>query len=151
MTEDRVIRDRFPSHLAKHSHLRYNLPMTSIDSNWNMLGHEWAVDLLRGHLANGRTRHAYLFTGPDGVGRRTLALRFAQALNCSQPTAAGIPCGECRACTLIERMQHPDLSVVQAEEGTNTLKVDQIRELQRTLSLCCCASKRQTRMRPMPC
>ena len=60
------------------------------NANWNMLGHEWAVDLLRGHLANGRARHAYLFTGPHGVGRRTLALRLAQTLNCTHPPAPGI-------------------------------------------------------------
>jgi len=111
--------------------------MTSIGNNWNLLGHEWAVDLLRGQLANTRRphNHAYLFTGPQGVGRRTLALRLAQALNCTQPAAAGLPCGECRACRLIERMQHPDLWIVQAEPGSATLKVDQVRELQRTLSL----------------
>ncbi len=109
--------------------------MPTIDNHWNMLGHEWAVELLRGHLARQRTRHAYLFTGPQGVGRRTLAIRLAQALNCSQPVAAGLPCGECRACTFIERMQHPDLLVVQSEEGSNTLKVEQIRALQRSLSL----------------
>jgi DNA polymerase-3 subunit delta' len=109
--------------------------MQTQGENWNLLGHEWAVDLLRGHLTNGRFRHAYLITGPQGVGRRTLAIRLAQALNCSQPVEEGVPCGECRACKWIERMQHPDLVVIQAEEGSNTLKVEQIREMQRTLSL----------------
>ena len=109
--------------------------MPTIDSNWNILGHDWAVDLLQGHIVNNRIRHAYLFTGPQGVGRRTLAIRLAQALNCTQSNEPGIPCGECRACTLIDKMQHPDLAVVQAEEGSAALKVDQIRELQRTLAL----------------
>ncbi len=104
------------------------------NSNWDLLGHEWAVDLLRGHLTNERARHAYLITGPQGVGRRTLAIRLAQALNCSQPIEPAVPCGECRACRLIEKIQHPDFSVVQGENG-RALKVDQIRELQRTLSL----------------
>jgi len=105
-----------------------------LTSNWGLLGHEWAVDLLQSHLINQRARHAYLITGPQGVGRRTLAIRLAQALNCSQPTAPAIPCGECRACRLIEKAQHPDFSIVQGEDG-QVLKVDQIRELQRTLSL----------------
>jgi len=103
--------------------------------NWNMLGHEWAVNLLQKQIANGKHRHAYLFTGPAGIGRRTLALRMAQALNCPQPTNPGIPCRSCRSCVLIERMQHPDLSIVAAESIGGTLKVDQIRELQHSLSL----------------
>lgn len=103
--------------------------------NWNMLGHEWAVSLLKEHIMRERVRHAYLFTGPHRVGRRTLALRLAQALNCLQPPAPGEPCGVCRACIQIERMQYPDLAIVQAEQRGGTLKVEQIRELQRGLSL----------------
>lgn len=102
---------------------------------WNILGHEWAAHLLQQHIARGETRHAYLFTGPSGVGRRSLALKFAQALNCTQPPAPGQPCGTCRACQQIGRMQHTDLSVVQAETVGGTLKVDQVRELQHALSL----------------
>jgi DNA polymerase-3 subunit delta' len=102
---------------------------------WNILGHEWAVNLLCQHVAQDRLRHAYLLTGPQGVGRRTLALRLAQAVNCPQPAAPGVPCMACRTCTQIERMQHPDLAVVQAEQVGGTLKVDQVRELQHSLAL----------------
>ena len=100
-----------------------------------MLGHQWAVELLAEHAAHGGLRHAYLFTGPSGVGRRTLALRLAQAVNCLKPLSPGQPCGACSACTRISKMQHPDLALVQAEQTGGTLKVDQIRELQRSLSL----------------
>jgi DNA polymerase III subunit delta' len=103
--------------------------------NWNLLGHEWAVDLLRQHIAQGKMRHAYLFTGPRGVGRRTLAIQMAQALNCMQPPAPGEPCGACRNCLRIEKMQHPDLAIVQAEQEGGVLKVDQVRELQHSLAL----------------
>lgn len=103
--------------------------------NWELLGHEWAVNLLTEHISQGQLRHAYLITGPEGVGRRTLALRLAQAVNCLQPPAPGQPCRACRACQQIERMQHPDLAVVQAEQRGGTLKVEQVRELQRSLSL----------------
>ena len=105
-----------------------------MDNNWNLIGHEWAVDMLKKHVANGTTRHAYLFAGPPGLGRRTLALRFAQALNCQTPLDAGIPCGQCRDCKQIEAMQHADLTVVQADSDGGTLKVDQIREARRTLT-----------------
>ena len=109
--------------------------------NWNLLGHEWAVDMLKQQVAQGQVRHAYLFCGPPGLGRRTLALRLAQALNCETPASAGIPCGTCRNCKQIESMQHPDLTVIQSldEDGTpkenGTLKVDYIRAVQHSLSL----------------
>lgn len=106
-----------------------------INTNWGILGHEWAVELLQGHLINQNIRHAYLITGPQGVGRRTLAIRFAQAINCTQLVEAAIPCGSCRACRQIANMQHPDFSIVQPEDAGIALKVDQIRELQRKLSL----------------
>jgi DNA polymerase-3 subunit delta' len=106
-----------------------------MNDNWNMLGHEWAVDMLRQHAARGEVRHAYLFCGPPGLGRRTLALRLAQALNCTNPIAAGEPCGQCRDCKQIQSMQHPDMNVIQADSEGGVLKVDQVREVQHSLSL----------------
>ena len=109
--------------------------------NWNLLGHEWAVDMLHQQVAHGEARHAYLFCGPPGLGRRTLALRLAQALNCTKTIAPGIPCGVCRDCKQIEEMRHPDMNVIQAvdEDGVSkengTLKVDQVRAVQHSLSL----------------
>src|SRR5512138_2969654 len=103
--------------------------------NWNLIGNEWAVDMLKKHVVDGTTRHAYLFAGPPGVGRRTLALHFAQALNCQTPSAPGIPCGECRDCKQIALMQHTDLTVVQADSEGGILKVDQVREARRVLTL----------------
>ena len=103
--------------------------------SWKVFGQEWAVSHLREHIIRDNFRHAYLFTGPQGIGRRTLALRFAQALNCTQPPSLGEPCGVCRTCLQIERMQHPDLTVIQADRIGGNIKVDQVRELQRSLSL----------------
>ena len=104
-------------------------------ATWNLIGNEWAVDMLKKHVSNGTTRHAYLFAGPPGVGRRALALHFAQALNCQTPIEAGIPCGLCRDCKQIAAMQHVDMNVIQADAEGGTLKVDQIRESRRTLTL----------------
>ena len=106
-----------------------------MNNNWDLIGHEWAVDMLKKHVVHGTVRHAYLFAGPPGIGRRTLAIRFAQALNCERPAEAGAPCGECRGCKQIALMQHADLKVVQADAEGGTLKVDQIREARRTLTL----------------
>jgi DNA polymerase-3 subunit delta' len=107
----------------------------AIAENWNLLGHAWAVDMLRQHAARGTARHAYLISGPSGVGRRTLALRFAQALNCTQPPEPGIPCGVCRDCRQTMLMQHPDVMLFQAEAEGGTLKVEQVRAARHSLAL----------------
>ncbi len=99
--------------------------------NWGLLGHQWAVQLLNKHLETNRIRHAYLITGPRGIGRRTLGLRFAQVLNA--PDHRYHP--DDPASKQFANMQHPDLSVVQREEGDRDLKIDAIRSLQHTLSL----------------
>ena len=116
--------------IARGGSLRYNPGM-----NWDVVGHEWAVRLLQEHIIHDKVRHAYLFCGPPGVGRRTLALRFAQALNCPQPTSPGVPCRTCRTCRQIERQQHPDLNIVEAEQEGKDIKVDAIRALQHQLAL----------------
>ncbi|MBN2388674.1 MAG: DNA polymerase III subunit delta' [Anaerolineales bacterium] len=103
--------------------------------NWGLLGHQWAVEMLKQHITHQAVRHAYLLTGPGGLGRRTLALRFAQALACPQPPAAAVPCGTCQTCRQIEAMQFPDLAVVQAEKEGGVLKVEQVRAVQHNLSL----------------
>ncbi|MBV6391870.1 MAG: hypothetical protein KPEEDBHJ_01086 [Anaerolineales bacterium] len=109
--------------------------------NWNLLGHEWAVDMLRRHVARGETRHAYLFAGAPGIGRRTLALRLVQALNCEKPVAPGEPCFTCRTCKQIEGMKYPDLSVVEPVDSdlipspSGEIRIGQIRELQKTFHL----------------
>ncbi len=91
--------------------------------------------MLRQHVIHKTARHAYLFTGSPGIGRRSLALAFARALTCSHPPAPGAFCGECRNCRQIAAMQHPDLSVIQAEKEGGMLKVEQIRELRKSVLL----------------
>jgi DNA polymerase-3 subunit delta' len=102
-----------------------------MSDNWDLLGHEWAVSLLQKHLSGGRLRHAYLFCGPDGIGRRTLALRFAQVLN--HPDHRYDP--DHSAAKQIARLQYPDLNVVQRQEGDRDIKIDAVRGLQQMLSL----------------
>lgn len=105
-----------------------------MNGNWDLTGHEWAVDLLQRHIANNEARHAYLITGPDGVGRRTLALRFAMALNCANPPAPGGFCGECRNCKLISAGHYVDLVITPSFILDGSLGVDRIREARPLIS-----------------
>ncbi len=97
---------------------------------WNVIGHQWAVSLLSGSLADGRLSHAYLFTGPPGVGKTTLALNFAQAIVCQ---GAEPPCQQCTACRQVARLTHPDVRLVEADGAT--FKIGQVRELERDAAL----------------
>lgn len=103
--------------------------------NWNLIGHEWAVNLLKDHVIRGDVHHAYLLSGPRGIGRRTLALLFAQAINCTSPLSPGEPCGVCKTCKQIMLMQQSDLHIVQKPQDRTEIIVDQIRELQHHLVL----------------
>ncbi len=97
-------------------------------SPWSFLGNEWAVEMLHQQIAQQTTRHAYLFAGPPGIGRRTLALRFAQALNCTQSPAPGDACGKCRNCVQIERSQNPDLLIITRDPDAKLPWMDPVRE-----------------------
>lgn len=100
--------------------------------NWGIIGHEWAVHLLRRALEAGELSHAYLFTGPPGIGKGTLAQVLAAALFCQEDNR---PCGSCRACRLLAGGNHPDFFWVQPESEAGRLKVEQVRELQHHLAL----------------
>jgi DNA polymerase-3 subunit delta' len=76
----------------------------------SILDQERVVETLKRALAQERVAHAYLFHGPDGVGKRAVALEMARALQCTEQTEAA--CGECRACRKTGRMVHPDVHVL---------------------------------------
>ncbi len=98
-----------------------------------------AIEALLRALRGGRLHHAYLFAGPDGVGKGLTAWATAQALLCTQPREDGDACATCAACLRVAERQHPDLHVVERQEKSSggldrAIKIDQVRELQRALS-----------------
>jgi len=96
-----------------------------------LVGHDWAVQLLARGLERDILSQAYLFIGPAHVGKTTLALYLARALNCQAEKAR--PCGECTACRRIGAGRHADVRVLDDEGGS--IKISQIRDLQREISL----------------
>src|SRR5262245_40780457 len=99
----------------------------------NIQGQESAVATLRQALASGRLGHAYLFTGPAGVGKKRTALALAQALLCDDKPREG--CGVCAGCVSVAAGTHPDLFVVAPVAGKRDVTIDQVRDLQRLLGL----------------
>lgn len=96
----------------------------------NVIGHEWAIDLLQRQVHHDRTPQSLLVTGPFHVGKGTLAGWLAQFLNCR---AEARPCGICPSCRKVVTGNHPDVRIL--DDDTETLKIEQIRELQHELSL----------------
>lgn len=72
-----------------------------------------------------RLPHALLFAGPPGVGKLRFAKALAYGLLCDKPEM-GAACGECKQCRLNET-SHPDLKIIEPEEGGKQIKVDQVR------------------------
>ncbi len=98
----------------------------------NLSGYERQIAQLRHALERDELPQALLFTGPPGVGKGTMARYLAQTMLC---TAEGErPCGKCAACRRVEGGNHPDLLVVEPEEG-RPLRIEQIRTLEHFLRL----------------
>ncbi len=94
-------------------------------------GQRQAVNLLGRSLASGRVAHAYLFRGPEGVGKQLLARGLTAALNCSDRKGLS-SCGRCPSCRKFAAGSHPDFFRVSPEKGA--IKIAQVRELIKKLS-----------------
>lgn len=93
----------------------------------DIIGHHQAVTTLQNALKAGRVAHAYLFHGPDGAGKSSLARVFAMAYFCREKPADA--CGECVDCRKFLQGNYPDYREVTA--GGGAIKIDQVREIQR--------------------
>ncbi|MEX0893737.1 MAG: AAA family ATPase, partial [Gemmatimonadota bacterium] len=88
---------------------------------------EHVAETLRSAVARGRVAHAYLFSGPRGVGKTSAARVLAMALNCPERTEEGEPCGVCESCERIWSGR-TSLDVVEIDAASNR-GVDDARDL----------------------
>ncbi len=103
---------------------------------WQVIGQNRAVSLLQRAMETGALSHAYLVVGPPHVGKMTLALNLAQALNC--PSAAQ-PCGECFSCQRIASANHADVQVIGLLQNGGSaeaklISIEQVRDMQHSAS-----------------
>lgn len=94
-------------------------------------GQNQIIQTIRSSLRSGTTSHAYLFYGPNGIGKKKMADAFIRALNCSH-----LPddfCGQCVSCKKIYKGNHPDIHWI-VPDG-KSVKIDQIRQLKKKVSL----------------
>jgi len=94
-----------------------------------VIGQEHVKDILLSALKNDRIGHAYLFSGPRGVGKTTTARLLAMAVNCENENK---PCGKCESCRLIRAGNHPD--VIELDAASNN-SVEDIRDLREKVML----------------
>ncbi|MFC2016851.1 ATP-binding protein [Chloroflexota bacterium] len=107
---------------------------------WQVVGQTRAVSLLQRSLERESLAHAYLLIGPAHVGKMTLALNLAQALNCE---ASDPPCGECASCQKIALAKHTDVQIIDLSHDVDSaetenrakIRVEQIEQLQHSASL----------------
>src|SRR3989442_10744874 len=102
--------------------------------DWNIVGHEQSINILRRALAAQRVRHAYLFAGPEHIGKTLLAQRFAQTLLCTggpDPHVAPLnPCNGCLSCRKVMHGNHPDVHYISRPPDKQFILIEQVRELQ---------------------
>jgi DNA polymerase-3 subunit delta' len=96
-----------------------------------IIGQKNQLENLCQALANNRLHHAYLFTGPEGVGKRTTALALAMALHCMEKI--GDFCGRCAECARIKNRNHPDVRLIEPLSDKKEISIQQIRGLEKEL------------------
>jgi len=99
-----------------------------------IIGHKRQKEFLNKALKHDRLAHAYIFSGPSHIGKKALALEFAQTALCSQRNNV-VACGQCPSCKMFKKAVHPDFLLIKPEESETQIHISKIEELIRFLSI----------------
>jgi len=97
-------------------------------------GQDSAVNFLKRAVESDRAAHAYIFTGPAGVGKSLTAVNFAKLLNCSSKSGEK-PCDECSSCRKIGASNHPDVFLLKPEKEGSSIGIGRVREVIKNIGL----------------
>lgn len=101
----------------------------------DIIGHEKQKSLLESLVKKQQYANAYAFVGLPGIGKKQLALALTRAANCqSGAQGQAFCCDSCTSCLKIEKGNHPDIHILKPNEKTNTIKIEDVRELQHQLA-----------------
>ncbi|HEX5440405.1 MAG TPA: DNA polymerase III subunit delta' [Ktedonobacterales bacterium] len=99
-------------------------------------GNQQAQARLERAVLGDAVSHAWLLTGPAGIGKTSLALEFARLLQCTgRDPQSGEPCGECVSCRKLAHGVHPDVTLIEPLLKKRTISIEQVREMIRLASL----------------
>ena len=93
----------------------------------SVIGHERICEKLQAAVLRDKVVSAYMFCGPEGIGKKTVVLPFVAALLCQNPVD-GKPCLSCPSCRLLGADAHPDVIRIMVPEDKKTIGIDQVRE-----------------------
>ena len=96
----------------------------------DVVGQDVVVQTLKNSIMNNKISHAYLFSGPRGCGKTSIAKIFARLVNCKRPNGTN-PCGECVCCT---QTDDQNLDIIEMDAASNN-GVDEIREINNKVNL----------------
>lgn len=96
-----------------------------------VVGQQYVTKILKNTIDRNMTSHAYLFSGPRGTGKTTIAKLIAKLLNCESPIN-DIPCEKCPSCIAFNEKNHPDIIEMDAASNNG---VDEIREIRDKVTL----------------
>lgn len=113
------------------------MKIANFEFNWPLVGNDHIIEFLAKSIANNQVAGSYVFSGPDNLGKTTVAKYFSNSLVCQNKERGEglLPCGKCSACEQTEKEIHGDIHLVKKEKEKKNISIEQIRDFIRILGM----------------